>query len=416
MVNNRIGFVSTRLAGTDGVSLEVGKWVKVLDVLGRESFFFAGESEWPQDRSYVVPEAHFAHPDILHLTDTLFGVHRRSPEISQKVQWLKDHLKAHLYRFMQQFEVETLIVENALSIPMNIPLGLALAEFIAETCCPTIAHHHDFSWERERFLVNAADDYLRAAFPPTLHSIRHVVINSFAGQQLALRTGADITLIPNVMDFDSSPPPPDAITAQLRSTLNISEEEHLLLQPTRVVPRKRIELAINLTRKIDLPCTLVVTHDTGDEGDEYLTFLNDYAQTLGVRVLFAAHQFNHARKHTADGQQVFALADIYHCADLVTYPSRIEGFGNAFLEAVYYRRPLVMSTYEIFRADIEPRGFKVIEFGDYIGSGTIQHARSILLDPAQTAAMVDRNFELGRQYYSYKVLEKQLAALIGLSS
>ena len=44
---HRIGFVSTRLAGTDGVSLEVAKWVQVLNGLGHECFFFAGELEWP---------------------------------------------------------------------------------------------------------------------------------------------------------------------------------------------------------------------------------------------------------------------------------------------------------------------------------------------------------------------------------
>ena len=33
----------------------------------------------------------------------------------------------------------------------------------------------------------------------------------------------------------------------------------------------------------------------------------------------------------------------------MTYPSSLEGFGNAFLEAIYYRKPLVMSAYEIFK-------------------------------------------------------------------
>jgi len=45
---------------------------------------------------------------------------------------------------------------------LNIPLGLALTEFIAETCIPTIAHHHDFYWERDRFLVNCGMDWYRA--------------------------------------------------------------------------------------------------------------------------------------------------------------------------------------------------------------------------------------------------------------
>jgi hypothetical protein len=41
----RIGFVSTRIAGTDGVSLEIQKWDDVLSGLGHECFYFAGLSD-----------------------------------------------------------------------------------------------------------------------------------------------------------------------------------------------------------------------------------------------------------------------------------------------------------------------------------------------------------------------------------
>ena len=81
------------------------------------------------------------------------------------------------------------MVENALAIPLNLPLGLAIAEVVAETGIPVIAHHHDFAWERQRFAVNSVADYIAAAFPPALPSVRHVVINSVQAQQLASRTG-----------------------------------------------------------------------------------------------------------------------------------------------------------------------------------------------------------------------------------
>lgn len=201
----RIGFVATRLAGADGVSLEARKWSRVLTEMGHACFYFAGESDWPVEHTCLVPEAHFAHPTIRQITVDLFNDYVRSPETSETVQALKHHLKKHLREFVRDLSLELLIAENALSLPMNIPLGLALTELIAETSIPTIAHHHDFTWERERFAVHAAADYLHAAFPPTLPSIRHVVINSFAGSQLALRTGASSTLTPNILDFESPP-------------------------------------------------------------------------------------------------------------------------------------------------------------------------------------------------------------------
>jgi glycosyltransferase involved in cell wall biosynthesis len=412
---HRIGFVSTRLAGTDGVSLEVAKWVQVLNGLGHECFFFAGELEWPEERSYLVPEAHFDHPTILKLSADLFDDYIRSHETSQTVESIKNDLKEHLHQFVRRFDVDLLVVENAMAIPMNIPLGLALTELIAETEMPTIAHHHDFAWERSRYSVSAAEDYLRAAFPATLHSITHVTINSYGQKQLALRTGASSLVVPNVMDFENPPPEPDGYADDLPAALGMGSDEFLLLQPTRIVPRKRIERAIELAKRLDLPSTLVISHASGDEGSEYATFLREYIQLLGVKVRFAEDIFSHQRGQTPDGRKIYSLADAYYPADLVTYPSTIEGFGNAFLEAIYYRKPIVMSTYEIYRIDIQPKGFEVIEFGDYITEETVRWTRELLENPDLVAEKVEHNYEIACRHYSYANLERAVTALVSLS-
>jgi hypothetical protein len=90
----------------------------------------------------------------------------------------------------------------------------------------------------------------------------------------------------------------------------------------------------------------------------------------------------------------------------------VEGFGNAFLETIYYRRPIVISTYEIYRRDIQPKGFRVIEFGDFITEDTIHQAQAVLRDPALAAEMTAHNYELGYRYYSYRVLENCLVVLM----
>jgi glycosyltransferase involved in cell wall biosynthesis len=408
----RIGFVSTRLAGTDGVSLETRKWSEVLTGLGHECFCFAGESDWPADRRHVVPEAHFKHPDVRELNASLFGTYVRSSETSHSIQGLKEHLKTHLRRFVHAFDLDLLIAENALAIPMHVPLGLALTEFIAETGILAIAHHHDFAWERARFWPNAAADYLASSFPPILPSVRHVVINSIAAEQLALRKGASSPLIPNVMDFESPPPERDDYAADLRASLEIAPDETLLLQPTRVVPRKGIEQTIELARRLSRPCTVVISHASGDEGPAYRAYLRDHAKLMGVQVSFADTLFDQHRGQTPDGRKTYALADAYGEADLIAYPSIIEGFGNAFLEAVYYRRPLVVRRYNVFRIDIQPKGFEVIAFDAFITEDTVRQAEAVLDDPALTDSIVDHNYERGRQYYSYQLLERRLVSLL----
>ncbi len=409
---SRIGFVSTRFSGTDGVSLETEKWAAVLKWMGHECFYFSGESDRPQESSVVVPEAHFQHPDIEAINRDLFDDISRSSKTSGLIQAIRFHLKQHLYQFLRTFDINLLVIENAFALPMNVPLGLALSELIAETNIPTIAHHHDFAWERNRFAVNAAGDYLRSSFPPILPSIHHIVINSFAAQQLALRTGARSLLIPNVMDFDNPPPPPDEYTLDLRESLGIGPEQHFLLQPTRIVPRKRIELAIELTRRVDSDSVLVITHQSGDEGSAYEQRVREYANLLGIRVIFGSETVNHHRGETDDGRKIYSLADTYQQADLVTYPSTIEGFGNAFLETLYYSRPLVISNYAIFKTDIQPKGFHVIGFDDFIEDETVQKAIEILENPAIGEEMAEHNYQIARRHYSYRILETSLATIL----
>lgn len=408
----RIGFVATRLDGTDGVSLEADKWLSVLEAEGCACFFLSGQNNTPAERSHTVPEMHFTHPEVSEIYATGFTRRERPPATTERIHQLTEHLKSAVADFVRRFEIELLIVENALSIPMNLPLGLALTEYVAETGIPVIAHHHDFFWERKRFLVNCVWDYLNMAFPPHLPSVRHVVINSSASNQLSLRTGISGTQIPNVMDFAHPPPAPDDWPRRLRADLGLAPGEHLLLQPTRVVQRKGIEHALELVHRLSLPARLVISHAGGDEGPAYEQHLRHLAERWGVRVDFEAEIIRSQRGRTAAGRQAYALADAYAAADVVTYPSVVEGFGNAFLEAIYFKRPIVVNNYSIFATDIRPKGFHVIEFDGFITDETVWWTERLLRDPALVAEMTDHNYAVAVRHYSYAVLRRHLQALL----
>ena len=183
-MGHNVGFVSMRFAGNDGVSLESAKWAQILWDHKHVSHWYAGELDRHPDFSMLVPHAHFNHPDVKHINERILGRTSREPAVTTMIYAISEHLKRTLYEFVERFDIEILIVENALCLPMNVPLALALTTFIAETGFPTIAHHHDFYWERVRFSINAIGDFLTMAFPPQLPSIQHVTINSFAQQGL----------------------------------------------------------------------------------------------------------------------------------------------------------------------------------------------------------------------------------------
>lgn len=411
-VKHNIGFISTRIAGTDGVSLETGKWADVFESEGFKCFYFAGELDRPAECSYCIDEAHFLNPDIRDITRNCFGVNTRSRFITQKIHQIKRKLKNHLYQFVEQFNITLLVPENVLTIPLNIPLGIAITELILETGIPTIAHHHDFFWERQCFKVNAVWDYINMAFPAHLPSVHHAVINSSADNQLSLRTGISSTIIPNVMDFDNPPAPIDDYASDVRESLGIEKDELFILQPTRVVRRKGIEHAIELVHKLGMKAKLVISHASGDEGYDYQNRVKEYSELLNVNTLFVSDVINEKRGYTKTGQKIYTLEDIYPHADLVTYPSTFEGFGNAFLEAIYFKKPIVINTYSIYTMDIKPQGFSVIEIDGYISESSVRQTKKVLSDPALCEKMVTHNYGIARCLYSYKVLNHKLKSLI----
>ncbi len=409
-----IGFVSTRFAGTDGVSLESAKWAKMLWEDKHVSFWYSGRSDRHPDMSYCIPEAYFGHPENLWLMDKIWKRTHRTRLVTERIQEIAAYLKNTLYDFVDHFDIDVLVPENALAIPMQIPLALAITEFLAETQMPAIAHHHDFHWERPRYAINAVTDYLEMAFPAIMPNIQHAVINRAAQEQLSLRKGVSSMLVPNVFDFANPPPQPDSYARDVRKQIGLREDDVFILQPTRIVPRKGIEHAIKLVGMLGNPdkYKLVISHDAGDEGFEYRHLIEELAREENVDLRLISDRIGDVRQFDADGKKIYTLWDLYPHADLVTYPSAYEGFGNALLEAIYFKVPLVVNRYSIFIQDIEPKGFKLVVIDGLITKETVSDVHRALNDPKARQKMVDHNYRVARQYYSYRLLRRCLRTIL----
>lgn len=408
-----VGFVSTRFQGIDGVSLETSKWATVLERIGYQCFYFCGLSDRPEAVTFQAPEAFFGHPDVAALQAQCFGRTSRDEGITGEIHRLRQILKWALYEFIGKFRIDMLIVENALAIPMNLPLGLAITEVLAETGMPAIGHHHDFSWERQRFIMSGVDDYLDMAFPPRVHALNHVVINTEAQKQLGRRRGVPSVVIPNVHDFLSQPRGLDDFNRTLKADLGMEPGDILLLQPTRIIARKGIEHAIELASRLtDRRVKLLVSHQERDEGSDYYHRIVEYARLLKVDLVTAGTILGTHRSIGPRGEKVYDLWDCYANADFVTYPSSYEGFGNAFLEAVFYRKPILVNRYSIFESDIEPLGFDVVLIDNYVTDQTLAEVRHYLDDADARSQAVEHNFLLGKKFFSYELLEEKLKAVM----
>ncbi|MDQ2934640.1 MAG: glycosyltransferase family 4 protein [Chloroflexota bacterium] len=410
----RIGIVATRLAGVDGVTFETAKWEAVLDGLGHEIRLCAGEVDALRYISRLVPPMHFTHPPAARVTEAAFDPESDGDAVRAEIERLAAQLLPVLEDWATTAQLDLLIVENAWAIPMQLPLALALRRLVEQTGLRAIGHHHDYWWERERFATPVVPDLIEEAFPPDLPNIRHVSINSVAAKELHRHRGIQSTVIPNVFDFDQPRPRKHpAVRRRLRDELGMGERGLLVVQPTRVVPRKGIELAIELVGRLDDPdAVLLITSPAGDEGLDYLVELERLAETRNVRLRYAADRFAPDHEGTPI-RPAHSLQDAYMAADLITYPSLYEGFGNALIEAIFYGTPVVVNRYPVYEADIRPLGLLFVELDGSVTDAAVAEVQALIASPSRRQAMARHNFAIARDHLSYRLLRRRLRRLIG---
>ena len=234
-----------------------------------------------------------------------------------------------------------------------------------------------------------------------------------ARKELARRRGIVATLIPNVLDFDNPPRLNHRDYNKFLASFGLKSGHKTILQPTRIIQRKGIEHAIDLVKNLNPShYKLLISHKAGDEGLKYAEWIQHYAFECGVDLRFARKPISspwHDSKHHLNGH---SLWNVYAHADFVTFPSLCEGFGNAFLEAIYFKKPLLVNRYATFVTDIEPKGFDLVKMDGSLTSETAQEVREVLESSGRTAEMVNQNYEIAKQHYSYGLLRRQLNSIM----
>ncbi len=146
--------------------------------------------------------------------------------------------------------------------------------------------------------------------------------------------------------------------------------------------------------------------------ENYLNTLIRYADQCDVPLIYLGD----------DLHRKYELFDIYPYADIITYPSEYEGFGNQLLEAVFAKKQVVLFEYPVYKTDIKNRNFDFLSFGDdreFDSQSGLSRISKERMEEAVTNTIFrlknghtysqgcDRNFILASQYFSYEnTLEK----------
>jgi glycosyltransferase involved in cell wall biosynthesis len=439
---------------TDGVSLELDKWKCALEEMGHTVHLCAGDLGTAEGT--LIEEMHHHRTDARRLYyNTFCELRDYANESAYRAELLglASVIERSLREFIEERDIDFLIPQNVWSVAANPSVSIALARVMRGLQLPALAHNHDFYWERTDGValtcgtaLELADKYL----PPHDASARHVVINSLAQRELLERKGIKATVVPNVFDFDAPAWQMDEFNCDLRARIGLRESDLLILQATRVVQRKGIELAVDFVKALDSPERRVHLRERGlyngqpfDEDSRIVLVLAGYShdhlpgryvsrlrqkiEQSGIDALFIGDYIG-AQRQDLNGQKTYSLWDSYVYADLVTYPSLWEGWGNQFLEALRARLPIVLFEYPVYQADIKDKGFRVISLGsdirgrDDLGLAQVapdvieaaaDQAVDLLTDVALRRTTVEHNFWAGRQHYSLQALRGCLAWLVG---
>lgn len=132
---------------------------------------------------------------------------------------------------------------------------------------------------------------------------------------------------------------------------------------------------------------------------------------MGVEIELIDHLLA-AERGRINGHKIYSLWDAYLNTDLITYPSLYEGFGNALLEAIYFKKLTVVNRYPVYNADIKPKGFEFIELDGFVDERSVQEVRLFLDHPDETQRLTEKNYQVAQEYFSLEVLESKLKDLL----
>jgi len=435
-----------RIGETDGVSLEMEKWKLILEEMGHKVYYLAGSPG--NTEAYIIPELHYKEEENLKFIENAFVKledYKDETEFKSAIEAYAERAEKHLEKFIKEYKIDVLVPNNIWSRGWNIPVAIAFSNVINKLKIRCVAHNHDFYWEREKFVKGTCDyieNCLRDYFPPKDKLIKHVVINEIAREQLKERKGLDSTNVPNVFNFSGKLWTVDDYNRDFRETIGLNDDDILVLQATRIVERKAIELSIDVIAEMKSKENLEKLYSnklyngrqfTSDNrivlvlaglhefSSKYIEFLKIRAEDKGVELLFINEIIEDVRC-TKNGQKHYSLWDAFANSDLVTYPSIYEGWGNQLLETVFAKKPVVVYEYPVYLTDIKSSGLDIISLGsEYTTSenglvdvekeimkSAVAQSIEILIDNNKRASMVEQNFEICKQNFSYDSLARIL--------
>jgi glycosyltransferase involved in cell wall biosynthesis len=466
----KVGILHSLIGKNDGVSIVIDQTIKTMvkkmEIPLGNIYYLAGHSPprmntvldnvfWHrnEDNRYILE--HYSQP---------------APEgFEERIREAALYAKGIISEFIEDNGLDVFIVHNSCH-PSNFVFAVAVGMYFEERRAEGLAlpHYllwwHDSHFERKRFADSndVIKKFIKYIPGPDVDGI--VFINTvqpkFGRQYLESLGRNDIDsyferktcVIPNTCDISwkwrtlqerSLPliPPQDqynnsffkdiGLLDELEKMGESLEDSVMLLQHTRVVERKRIDVAIDFAFAIqerykkdkqDKCVILLVSGHSGDEHDSYREKMEQYfieqQKEKKAKVIFI---FGEAlilpNREVLVNKKYYDFADIPAVVAAVggmgTYFSEVEGFGNNLLEMMALGLPVILNRYSIYNSDLAPMGFDVAEVDDcQLTDEAVEKSYAYLTQPKVREAAIAHNLEVLDGMLNHDVMANKLTPLI----
>lgn len=414
-----------------------------------------------------------------------------------------------LGRYIEKHDLQLLYTLNTSSHAGNVSLTLATVLLSEYLRLPVISNNHEFYWEggsrpeknkpakglRDHFFTNAhISDFfslIERLFPWESRSWFNINVNRNQSKHLIEKNGhnpANVAEIGTAIDtrkftvktkreainaqmqietafkhydkrlalyspeqvlqgkvFKINDPKPLLIGASKTLKPNLSNNNMVLLQPTRILKRKRIEVSFYLLQTMlqhpdfipkfennpQLKITILVTGSLPlahakyfyeDVVKEFGNFLRSQPSTFRNRIFlgFLFSEIDKPRFRTHFDKPI-DISNLYNMATLVMLPSETESRGLPIIEATACGVPIFCRRYDPEKAYMEVIGehlseeerLKVIEYdGGDIEEPLVKSVIDHIFFPQNYNDEVEHNYKVIQKRYSIYALQKNLESLL----
>ena len=469
----RIGIIHSLIGKNDGVSIVIDQTVKAMSKhlkINIGNFFFLAAHSSPRFNAQT--DEVFWHKSDAH-KEILVNFNNENVEgldelIHENAVYAKDVIK----KWVDDNYIDLIIAHNT-SHPYNFITAVGLGYYFEELRSEGIiwpklmVWWHDSYFERDIFahpnpVIQKYLKYLPGAYVNSIAFInkKQVELGKKVFQMYNKEIDIDrffanrTTVVPNTSDIPWDweqlasqsefpiAPPQDTYNNSFFKDIGLEQQAEskgftmddtvILLQHTRIVPRKRIELAIDLAFELEKKfkknnkekcVALVVSGHSGDEQNAYLNNLYvHYTEKCkadpdsNVLLIFGEH-------HVLSHRDIIVDTKFYKFAEIPsviaahggigTYFSDVEGFGNNLLEMISLGLPAVINKYEIYKEEIEKLGFSLPAIDNTaVTEELVDQAYRLLTDIEYRNRVVLHNLKVLKENFDHEIIARKLKPII----